>query len=209
MAEAGRRAGDLRFFQGLSFVIGSTEAEARLRADELDEYLDDDAIIAHAAGGIGVDLGHYDLDTPIGDIESEGSRSHLLWLREAVPDREPTVRDLARLRTRNSRVVGTPEQIADRLDEWRAAGVDGINVMNYTIPAATWSSSSTSRRCCGTAGWRNGSTPPHHPPQDHRRRPARRAPPGRRLPGRVLLTARTHRIPRRSAADPSNGEEPK
>ncbi|MCA1194256.1 LLM class flavin-dependent oxidoreductase [Saccharopolyspora sp. 6V] len=136
VAEAGRRPGDLRFFQGLSFVIGSTEAEARLRADELDEYLDDDAIIAHAAGGIGVDLGHYDLDTPIGDIESEGSRSHLLWLREAVPDREPTVRDLARLRTRNSRVVGTPEQIADRLDEWRAAGVDGINVMNYTIPGS-------------------------------------------------------------------------
>ena len=35
------------------------------------------------------------------------------------------LRDLARLRTRNGRVVGTPEQIADRLAEWRDAGVDG------------------------------------------------------------------------------------
>lgn len=133
---AGRKADDLKFFQGLSFVIGSTEADAQRRADELDEYLDDDAIVAHAAGSLGIDLGHYDLDSPIGDIESEGSRSHLVWLHEAVPDREPNVRDLARLRTRNGRVVGTPEQIADSLAEWRDAGVDGINVTNYTIPGS-------------------------------------------------------------------------
>lgn len=58
----------------------------------------------------------------------------MLWLREAVPDREPTVRDLAELRSRSGRVVGTPEQIADRLEQWRDAGVDGINVINATIP---------------------------------------------------------------------------
>mgnify|MGYP002652450946 CR=1 FL=1 len=60
----------------------------------------------------------------------------MLWLREAVRDREPTIRDLAELRSRSGRVVGTPEQIADRLSEWRDAGVGGINVVNSTIPGS-------------------------------------------------------------------------
>lgn len=136
VVEAGRSPGDLEFFQGLSFVIGSTESEARRREAELDEYVDDEAMIAHAAGGIGIDLGSYDLDTPIGQLQGQGSQSTLAWLREAITDREPTVRDLAHMRTRSGRVVGTPESIADRLDQWRDAGVDGINVINSTIPGS-------------------------------------------------------------------------
>ncbi|GAA5064239.1 LLM class flavin-dependent oxidoreductase [Nocardia callitridis] len=136
VAENGRAPEDLQFFQGLSFVIGSTEEEAKRKAAELDEVLDPNTIIAHAAGGLGHDLGHYDLDTPIGDIETEGTRSTLAWLHEAVPDREPTVRDLARLRSHHGRIVGTPEQIADRLAVWRDAGIDGVNVTNATIPGS-------------------------------------------------------------------------
>ena len=117
-------------------MIGSTEEEAARKSRELDELIDPSTIIAHSAGGIGVDLGHYDLDTPIGQIHTEGSQSFLLWLREAVPDREPTVRDLAQLRSRTGRVVGTPDQIADRLEQWRDAGVGGINVINATIPGS-------------------------------------------------------------------------
>ncbi len=136
VAAAGRAPEDLQFFQGLSFVIGSTEDEARRKARELDELIDPSTIIAHAAGGLGIDLGAYDLDTPIGDIETQGTQSTLLWLREAVPDCEPTIRDLVELRTRSGRVVGTPEQIADALARWRDAGVGGINVVNATIPGS-------------------------------------------------------------------------
>ena len=117
-------------------MIGSTEEEAARKARELDDLIDPSTIIAHSAGGLGIDLGHYDLDTPIGDIETQGTQSTLLWLREAVPDREPTVRDLAELRSRSGRVVGTPEQIADRLELWRDAGVGGVNVINATIPGS-------------------------------------------------------------------------
>ncbi|WLP92893.1 LLM class flavin-dependent oxidoreductase [Gordonia sp. NB41Y] len=135
-AEAGRDPQDIQFYQGLSFVVGSTEEEAQRKARELDELIDPSTIIAHSAGGIGIDLGFYDLDTPIGKIETEGSQSLGIWLREAVPDREPTVRDLAQLRSRSGRVVGTPEQIADTLAQWRDAGVGGINVINATIPGS-------------------------------------------------------------------------
>ncbi|SHN46640.1 hypothetical protein [Cryptosporangium aurantiacum] len=34
----------------------------------------------------------------------------------------------------NLRVVGTPEQIADRIEAWQDAGVDGLNVQYVTSP---------------------------------------------------------------------------
>jgi FMN-dependent oxidoreductase (nitrilotriacetate monooxygenase family) len=136
VADAGRPPEDLTFFQGLSFVVGSTEEEARRKAAELDEVIDPATILAHGAGGTGIDLGNYDLDTPIGDLETQGTQSTFLWLRETVQGREPTVRDLAEIRSRSGRVVGTPEQIADNLARWRDAGVGGINVINATIPGS-------------------------------------------------------------------------
>ncbi|MDL9938800.1 LLM class flavin-dependent oxidoreductase [Gordonia sp. ABSL1-1] len=132
----GRDPHDLKFFQGLHFVIGSTEAEARRKERELEENIDLDAMIAHLSGGLGVDFGSHPLDTPLGEIESEGTRSLLQWVSEAVEGREPTVGDLGRVLGRNSRVVGTPDQIADQLAVWRDAGVDGINVVNATIPGS-------------------------------------------------------------------------
>ncbi len=132
--EAGRDSQDLKFFQGLAFVIGSTEEEAKRKAAELEEKTDVNGLIAHFGGSLGIDLGSYDADTPIDVIQTNGSQSGLAWLRESVDGRVPTLGDLVRLRQRGSRVIGTPEQIADRLESWRDAGVDGINVVNATIP---------------------------------------------------------------------------
>jgi FMN-dependent oxidoreductase (nitrilotriacetate monooxygenase family) len=133
---AGRRAEDVLFFQGLHFVVGSTEEEARRRSDELDEWIDFDAQLSHMSGAVGVDFGHEDLDTPIGEIRTEGVRSILGWINDLVTDRPPTLRDVATYTARNGRVTGTPEQIADRLAEWQAAGVDGVNVVNATRPGS-------------------------------------------------------------------------
>jgi FMN-dependent oxidoreductase (nitrilotriacetate monooxygenase family) len=132
----GRRREDLRFFQGLSFVVGSTEAEARAKEAELEDRLDIDGMIAHFGSSLGVDLGGYDPETPIDLIHTEGGQSGLAWLRESTNGRTPTLADLIRLRARGTRVAGTPEQIADRLAQWRDAGVDGINVINATIPGS-------------------------------------------------------------------------
>ncbi|BBZ29373.1 monooxygenase [Mycolicibacterium madagascariense] len=134
---AGREPGDLKFFQGLHFVVGSTEAEAQRKAGELDDAIDLDAMVAHLSGAVGVDFGGYPLDTPLGDIgHTDGVRSIVDWVQQSVSGRAATIRDLGLLQGRNSRVVGTPETIADRLEQWRAAGVDGINVVNATIPGS-------------------------------------------------------------------------
>lgn len=111
----GRRAEDIQFFQGITFVIGSTEEEAKRNEEGIDEYISTDGFLAH--------------------IKHEGGFSHVQWLRDSNPDCEPTVRDLAKITAKvRGRFVGTLEQIADRLEDWQHAGVDGINVMNWTIP---------------------------------------------------------------------------
>ena len=136
---AGRLGTDIKFFQGLSFVVGSTEAEARARAAELDEFLSVDGLIAHRSGGIGIDLGDLDHDTPIGDLAAQvqGTRSTIeALINAAPPGTNPTIADLIRQQQEATRVVGTPEQIADTLETWQDAGVDGLNIRYITTPGS-------------------------------------------------------------------------
>lgn len=133
---AGRRAEDLKFFQGLNVVVGSTEEEARRKSAELDEWTDYDGQLSHMSGAVGIDFGHEDLDTPVGEIKTNGVQSIVGWVNDLVTDRQPTLRDVAYYTANNNRLVGTPEQIADQLAQWQAAGIDGINLVNAEIPGS-------------------------------------------------------------------------
>ena len=132
----GRRADDIKFFQGLYVVPASTEEEARRRAAELDEWIDYDAQLAHMSGAVGIDFGHEDLDTPVGELHTEGVQSIVGWIKDLVVGRPATLRDVAHYTATNSRIVGTPEQIADELARWQHVGVDGINLVNAEIPGS-------------------------------------------------------------------------
>jgi FMN-dependent oxidoreductase (nitrilotriacetate monooxygenase family) len=136
LSQTGRDEDELRFFQGLSFVVGSTEEEVARLDRELDEAIDDEAMIIHLGGAMGVDLSEHSLDYPLEKIETEGIHSVLSWVKAAIPDRAPVVRDIGFLASRSSRVSGTPEQIVAALREWQDVGIDGINVMNATIPGS-------------------------------------------------------------------------
>jgi hypothetical protein len=62
-------------------------------------------------------------------------RSILQAVVASVPEsRAVTVGDVARLLGHSTRITGTPGQIADRLEEWAAAGVDGVNLIYSTTP---------------------------------------------------------------------------
>lgn len=132
----GRSPSAIKFFQGLSFVIGSSDEEVARRDRELDEAINQETMITHLGGVMGIDLEVDSLDQPISELQTDGARSLLDWVRAAVPDRVPTVRDIGLLASRSSRVSGTPQRIADQLEQWQAAGIDGINVINATIPGS-------------------------------------------------------------------------
>lgn len=132
---AGRNPGDITFHQGLSFVIGDTEQQAREKFAEYQRYVSPDGYSAHMA--IVDENGRvYPAETPLRDVRTNTAHGFLDHLRRHITDREPTVGDLALQRLRNSVVVGTAEQIADTLQTWQDAGVDGINVINWVIPGS-------------------------------------------------------------------------
>ena len=132
----GREPADILFFQGLSFIVGGTEEEARRKAREVDEHASDRGYAAHMAGNLGADPSKLDLEAPLSELEGLATVQGLIrGLIESAPDKSWTLGDLLRY-TGDLRVVGTPEQIADELERWAAAGVDGINVMYYTTPGS-------------------------------------------------------------------------
>lgn len=140
-AALGRDPDGIRFFQGLSPVVGGTEAEAKAKAkakaDEYIEQLSIDGALAHISGTIGVDLGEIDIDLPLQSIQTHGMRGWTKGIIEAEPDQTKTFRDLIRARTLDRFLVGTPEQIADSLQAWFEAGVDGFNI-TYNVTPGTF-----------------------------------------------------------------------
>jgi long-chain alkane monooxygenase len=136
VAAAGRDPSDLFFIQGLSFVIGGTEEEARRKARDLDEYRSEDGLLVHISRDLGVDLGLLEADRPIDDLKIEGVQGLVKFFEEANPGKRATVADIGSAYAYNTRLVGTPESIADALAEWQAAGIDGVNVVYQTTPGS-------------------------------------------------------------------------
>lgn len=133
--EYGRNPEDIKFFQGLSFIIGDTEEEAREKEAYYDQFVSVDGYLAHSA--IVDKTGRvYPPETRIADLDTNTGKGFSEWVSKHITDREPVVADIAWLQARNTRVVGTPEQIADEIEKWQAAGVDGINVINWVIPGS-------------------------------------------------------------------------
>jgi alkanesulfonate monooxygenase SsuD/methylene tetrahydromethanopterin reductase-like flavin-dependent oxidoreductase (luciferase family) len=135
-AAAGRDPSDLLFIQGLSFVVGSTEEEAWRKSREIDEYVSFDGLAAHISRDMGIDLGRLDPARPIDQYSIEGLQGFVRLFEEGNPGKKATVADLANSLSYNGRIVGTPEGIADELERWQDAGIDGVNVMYQTTPGS-------------------------------------------------------------------------
>lgn len=133
---SGRRPEDILFFQGLTFVVGETDDEVRAKLADYTAYSSVLGYQLHTALGVLPDGSQLPPETPLKDIPNNGGRGHVDWVSAAVDGREPTLGDLVGDRIRRGLVAGTPDRIADVLTEYRAAGVDGINVINWRLPGS-------------------------------------------------------------------------
>ncbi len=133
----GRRPEDIQFFQGLSPVVGGTEAEAKVKEAEYLEQFSTEGALAHLSGSIGIDLSDIDLDQPLKSIDTRSMRGMVKGLIESTPDQTQTFRDLIRTRNAGQFLTGSPEQIADALQDWQKAGVDGFNLI-YSVTPGTF-----------------------------------------------------------------------
>lgn len=136
LEQHGRRREDVKFFQGISLVIGRDEREVVQKQEEYEKYSSVVGFLTHSALGTLPDGSRLPETTRLVDIPNNGGQGHVEWLRRATPDREPTLADLALARVRRGYVSGTPDQIADKLQQWQDAGVDGINVINWRLPGS-------------------------------------------------------------------------
>ncbi|OWJ69135.1 LLM class flavin-dependent oxidoreductase [Inquilinus limosus] len=137
-AALGRRPEHLKILPGISPFIGGTEAEALRLQEEFNALTQPEYSLAQLRRMIGVDLTGHDLDGsfPRALVAAEGERavgSRFQVVLDIVDRERPTIRQLLH-RLAGARghwvTAGTPEQIADRIEEWFTSGAaDGFNVM--------------------------------------------------------------------------------
>ncbi|GII92539.1 LLM class flavin-dependent oxidoreductase [Sinosporangium siamense] len=141
LAAHGREPYEVKVLPGISPIIGSTEAEARRLEHELSELIIPEYGIKQLSGIFGHDLSGYPLDGPLPDLPPvpDGQQSRVKLVTDLARRDSLTIRQLlGRLAGgRGHRVVvGTPEQIADQLQEWFGNGAaDGFNIMPPLLPS--------------------------------------------------------------------------
>ena len=145
IAAEGRDPRQVLILPGFSPTIGSTEAEARRLSDALNELSDPEigrSRLSQRFGG--TDFSYLPLDRPLAAEDfpdpktNEASRSRTEVIVGFVREHHPTLRQLlAKLAGARGHFVfeGTPEQVADLMQDWVGAGVaDGFNLMPPVLP---------------------------------------------------------------------------
>ncbi|WMC10852.1 LLM class flavin-dependent oxidoreductase [Oceanimonas pelagia] len=140
--DAGRNV-DVPIMPGLVTYVASTEAEARAKQRELDELLPADASLRQLGTYVGQDCSGWELDAPVPALPSldafTGPKGRYATILRIIETEQPTVRQLlGRLAAGGGHctMVGTPESIADRMEQWfRNEGADGFNLMPPSLPA--------------------------------------------------------------------------
>jgi len=140
---AGRRD-PVPIMPGLVTYVGSTEEEARAKQRELDELLPAETSLRQLESFIGQNCMEWELDAPVPELPPleafTGPKGRYATILRIIETEHPTVRQLlGRLAAGGGHctMVGTPEQIADRMEYWmRNEGADGFNLMPPALPSS-------------------------------------------------------------------------
>lgn len=135
-ADEGRNRDRFRLYPAVTVYIAPTHEQAERRRDRVIETIDPETGLVRLSNHLNHDYSQYDLDAPLADIAVEGIRGAL---RAFVDDEQHwTVGDAAVRYARypTAEFVGTPDEVADGLQRWAAAGADGFVVMPPLVPAS-------------------------------------------------------------------------
>jgi len=137
MAKYGRGPDDLKIMPAFCPVVGRTRAEAQAKYDALQALIDPLVGLGALYTAFG-DLSAYPLDGPVPDdaLGAQELRSTSAQLVEWMRKEKPTIRELyLRSGITGSATIGTPTDIADRMQEWfEAFACDGFNITPATLP---------------------------------------------------------------------------
>lgn len=137
---AGRDPDQVKIMPGVSPVVAESRAEAQAKFDALQDLIPDEVGLALLASYLATDaLKDLPLDGPMPEIAfTEGMQSRQALVVEQARRDNLTIRQVARHfagARGHWRLVGTPQNIADELEQWFTAGAcDGFNVMPAYFP---------------------------------------------------------------------------
>ncbi|WP_085991030.1 LLM class flavin-dependent oxidoreductase [Oceanobacillus senegalensis] len=127
----GRNADDIAIFPMVLPIVGSTEEEAISKYEDLQSHVSYEGTAAMLSGHTGIDFSQYDPDQYIEDMETDAVQGNLdMYTKD--PNKKWTLREAIKnhgLGNGTARFIGTPEQIADQIEEWVTVGdADGFNI---------------------------------------------------------------------------------
>lgn len=143
IAAAGRNPDDVKLLPMAYAVVGETQAIAEEKERLfLDAYVHPVASLALLSEVLNYDFAKHDLDDVITAemMEASGGVRGLAQGMAKHLDRDVTVRDLAAHRAtllQGPRFVGTPDRVADQMQEWfESGGCDGFVLAATHLPGA-------------------------------------------------------------------------
>ncbi|PTJ51942.1 LLM class flavin-dependent oxidoreductase [Mammaliicoccus sciuri] len=138
-----RNPEEVYIMPGLFPILGDTEEEAHQNYQEIQDLILPEVGLSILAPYVGnIDLSQYDLDAKFADLDlstGNGVQSRFeIILKEAIKDDltlEEVYKKVAGSRGHHI-FVGTPEQLADKMEEWfKSSAADGFNIMPPILPS--------------------------------------------------------------------------
>lgn len=139
-AESGRDPYDIRIMSMQTIVTGATDEEAQAKYRDLLQYIDVEGGLVLMSGWMGIDLSQFDLDEPLGDVQSNAIQSTIETFKKASgDDGNPwTVRRIAEwcgVGGFGPVIVGSGETVAKELARIQdETDVDGFNLAYHITP---------------------------------------------------------------------------
>lgn len=134
----GRGADAIKVLPGISPIIGSTEEEAQRKYAEIRDLVNIKEALAYLGRFFDHhDFAQYDVDAPfpeLGDLGSNNFKSGTDRIKRIAREKNQTLREVALdSATPRSEFLGTPEQIADRIEEWVDTGASDGFVLGFAV----------------------------------------------------------------------------
>lgn len=145
LRENGRSEGAGRILPAILPIVGETEEMALLKEKIYDDNTDPGEQLVMLAEAANVDLAKYPHDEPILDqvladvTGSQGLFASAVTRAKRAFGENATINDLAKSQARGGtfRMVGSPTQVADQLEEWfTSRACDGFVVLPTVMPGA-------------------------------------------------------------------------
>jgi long-chain alkane monooxygenase len=141
VAAAGRDPRSVLIFNLQTIIVDQNDVSAKAKLEDYKQYINLDGALALGSGWMGIDFGAYELDEPLRHIKTNAVQSSVDAFSSADPDKVWTVRELAEwigIGGLGPLFVGSPQTVADLLQEWVAeTDVDGFNLA-YAVTHETF-----------------------------------------------------------------------